>query len=91
MSLELRPPVHVDKGTVVADLIRDRGAACFIGDDFGDLPAFDALDRHAAETGEPVVRVGVRSQEAPAELIERADVLVDGPTGAVEFLRSLLR
>ena len=43
-SYELRPPVAVDKGTVVADLVDGMDAACFIGDDLGDLPAFDALD-----------------------------------------------
>lgn len=89
-SFELRPPVDVDKGTVVASLIEGRRSACFLGDDHGDLPAFDALDRLAASTAAEVVRVGVRSPEAPAELIERADMLVDGPEGSLRFLRSLL-
>ncbi len=90
MSWELRPPLAVDKGTVVADLIADMQAACFLGDDVGDLSAFDALDRMAARAGTAVVRVGVRSEEAPPELIERADVLVDGPDGSLDFLRQLL-
>jgi len=90
MSWELRPPVAVDKGTVVADLTADSRAACFLGDDIGDLSAFDALDRMAARSGTVVVRVGVRSPEAPPELIERADVLVAGPSGSLAFLRRLL-
>jgi len=90
MSYELRPPVAVDKGTVMTDLLAGAGAACFLGDDRGDLPAFDALDRHAAAAGAAVVRVAVRSDEAPAELLERADVVVDGPAGVLEFLRALL-
>ena len=89
MSYELRPAVPVDKGTVVTDLVRNAGAACFLGDDRGDLAAFDALDRLSAKGG-AALRVGVRSEEAPAELLERADVLVDGPPGVVEFLRALL-
>lgn len=90
MSYELRPPVAIDKGTVVGELTAGMSAACFIGDDYGDLPAFDALDRLAAGTGAAVLRVAVRSPEAPAELITRADVLVDGPEGSLELLRALL-
>ncbi|MDP9441900.1 MAG: trehalose-phosphatase [Actinomycetota bacterium] len=90
MSWELRPPLSVDKGTVVADLVAEMQAACFLGDDVGDLSAFDALDRMAARAGTAVVRVGVRSEEAPPELIERADVLVEGPEGSLAFLRQLL-
>jgi trehalose 6-phosphate phosphatase len=89
MSFELRPPVDVDKGTVVGEVVDDCRAACFLGDDLGDLPAFDALDRLAASGGR-VVRVAVRSDEAPAELIERADLLVDGPLGALRLLQALL-
>lgn len=88
-SIELRPPVEIDKGTVVNELVDGLRAACFLGDDVGDLPAFDALDRFRADCGADVVRVAVKSAEAPAELIERADLLVDGPEGAVEFLRGL--
>jgi len=90
MSYELRPPVDVDKGTVVSNLVDGSTAACFLGDDVGDLPAFDALDRLHADCGAHVVKVGVRSSEAPAELVERADVLVEGPPGALGFLRELL-
>ncbi|HEX4979401.1 MAG TPA: trehalose-phosphatase [Acidimicrobiales bacterium] len=90
MSFELRPPVGVDKGTVVAELTEGMSAACFLGDDYGDLPAFDALDRLAARSGSAVLRVAVRSEEAPPELLSRADLLVDGPAGALAFLRALL-
>lgn len=90
MSFELRPPIDVDKGSVVTDLVRGAKAACFLGDDLGDLPAFDALDRLQAGEGAEVLHVGVRSAEAPAALLERADVLVDGPAGSLELLRALL-
>ena len=88
MSYELRPPVTADKGTALAALASDLDAACFIGDDLGDIPAFDALDQ-MADTGVAVVRVGVRSDEAPSELLDRADLVVDGPSGALELLRVL--
>jgi trehalose 6-phosphate phosphatase len=88
MSYELRPPVDIDKGSIVMQLTDGVDAACFFGDDLGDLDAFDALERRQAD-GVHVVRVGVRSPEAPAELIERADLIVDGPAGVVELLKSL--
>ncbi len=90
MSFELRPPVALDKGTVVRSLIEGMAAACFLGDDLGDLPAFDALSHLATSTGATVVRIGVRSTEAPPALLERSDLVVDGPTGSLELLRRLL-
>ncbi|MGH8983813.1 MAG: trehalose-phosphatase [Acidimicrobiia bacterium] len=91
MARELRPPVAVDKGTAVEALL-DPGheTACFAGDDRGDLTAFDALDRAtAAGRLRHAVRIGVHSPEAPPELIERADVTVDGPAGLAALLREL--
>jgi trehalose 6-phosphate phosphatase len=88
MSYELHPPIAVDKGTALLELTRDLSTVCFIGDDVGDLPAFDALD-DLERAGRSVVRVGVRSAEESPELIERADVHVDGPGGVCEALRGL--
>ena len=71
------------------EIVGDLGAACFLGDDFGDLPAFDALDELAA-AGRSTVKVAVRSNEAPPEMLARADVVVDGPEGAKDVLEGLL-
>ena len=96
-ACELRTPVPVDKGRIVHELVLgaglDTGHGVFVGDDLGDLTAFDALDRQREHTdGEfGIVRVAVRSPEAPPELLGRADVIVDGPEGVAEFLRSLVR
>ncbi|MGI8809250.1 MAG: trehalose-phosphatase [Acidimicrobiales bacterium] len=89
MSYELRPPVERDKGTVLAEAAEGRRQVCFLGDDRGDLEAFDTLDRMAAE-GVTVLRVAVYSPEAPAEMLERADLVVDGPDGSLDVLRRLL-
>jgi trehalose 6-phosphate phosphatase len=89
MSYELRPPVERDKGAVVAEAAEGRRQVCFLGDDRGDLSAFDALDRLAAR-GATVLRVGVSSPEAPTDLLDRADLVVDGPQGALGVLRALL-
>jgi trehalose 6-phosphate phosphatase len=97
MSFELHPPIDVDKGTALLDLVApDREgrrepmlqAVCFLGDDVGDLPAFDGLDQLAA-MGVTTVRVAVRSSEGSPELLDRADIVVDGPGGAVALLESL--
>lgn len=88
-AVELRPPLRRDKGTALAEAAAGLAAACFLGDDGGDLAAFDALDRFAAD-GLHVARVGVRSSEMPEELERRADVVVDGPQGALDLLRALL-
>ena len=90
MAAELRPPVPMDKGTVVAELCAGLAAAAFAGDDAGDLPAFDALDRlqHSGGLGH-AVRIGVSSPEGPAELEARADVRVDGPAGLAALLADL--
>jgi trehalose 6-phosphate phosphatase len=90
MARELRPPVAVDKGTAVEELLDGVTAACFAGDDRGDLQAFDALDRLVARGRlEYAAKIVVRSAEVPHELLERADVGVDGPPGLVELLEDL--
>jgi trehalose 6-phosphate phosphatase len=90
-TLELRPPLDVDKGTAVEDLTAGASAALFVGDDRGDLAAFAALTR-LVEDGHlaHAVRVAVRSAESPPELLAQADVVVDGPHGALEFLDRLV-
>jgi trehalose 6-phosphate phosphatase len=88
MSVELHPPIAADKGTALESLAGGFGAVCFVGDDRGDLPAYDALDRMAAR-GVHALRVAVASDEAPAELLARADLVLDGPPAVVAFLRSL--
>lgn len=87
-SFELRPPVSTSKGTVLAEAAADLDAACFLGDDHGDLTAFDALDDIEARGG-AVVRVAVRSGESPEELVRRADAVLDGPDDVIAFLRRL--
>lgn len=90
MSYELHPPIQVDKGTTLVELADGLSSVCFLGDDVGDLPAFDGLDRLAA-AGVATLRVAVRSNEGSPDLLDRADVVVDGPAGAVALLEALAR
>ncbi len=92
MARELRPPVRADKGTAVEALVESATNACFAGDDRGDLVAFAALARFRdAGRLEHAVRIAVGSAEAPPELLERADLVVDGPAGLVSVLEELAR
>lgn len=85
MSYELSPPVPHGKGVVLERAADGLRAACFFGDDRGDIGAFDALDRLGAR-GLATVRVAVRSDEAPAELLDRADLVLDGPPDVLASL-----
>ena len=88
MAVEFRPPVDIDKGSVVERLARDCTAACFAGDDAGDLAAFEALDR-LAQRGLHTVRMAVADEESPPELAASADLVVEGPEKALEMLDRL--
>jgi trehalose 6-phosphate phosphatase len=87
MVWELRPQVHSDKGDAVRRVVASSGAQAVLvaGDDLGDLPAFAV----AGELGGGL-RVAVRSAEAPAELLDAADLVVDGPEGVRDLLERLL-
>jgi trehalose 6-phosphate phosphatase len=90
--LEVRPPVPIDKGDAVRELIglaRPR-TALFGGDDATDLDAFDALDA-LVEAGQLdlAVRVGVRSDEGPTTIVDRADLVADGVDGFTRVLAVL--
>jgi trehalose 6-phosphate phosphatase len=86
--LELRPP-GFDKGGALRALLAERQARAvlFAGDDLGDLPAFDAVERARSE-GVPGILVCSASDEV-SELAERADLVVDGPAGMVSLLATL--
>jgi trehalose 6-phosphate phosphatase len=88
-SVELLPPIHADKGTVITRWAAPLRSACYLGDDLGDLAAFRALDQLAAR-GISTARIAVRSDEAPAELLQAADVIIDTPEGTAGLLRTLL-
>ncbi len=88
MSEELHPPVSVDKGTVVRDLVGDLGTIAYVGDDVGDRPAFDALDALRAE-GRTTVKVVVDSAELDPGLRADADVVLADPPAVLDLLRAL--
>jgi trehalose 6-phosphate phosphatase len=84
--LELLPPIQANKGTAVRRLLAERhlDRALYAGDDTTDLDAFRALE--PLELG---IRIAVASPEGPRELVEAADVVVNGPAELLELLRGL--
>lgn len=89
LSHEIHPPIHRDKGTALVELAEDLDPVAYVGDDLGDLPAFDGLDE-LAHHGVATVRIAVSSEEAPPILLSRADHVVDGPAGVQALLEDLL-
>jgi hypothetical protein len=63
--------------------------AAFLGDDSGDVLAFLALDRLRDSSGLRPLKIAVDSAEAPRELIEEADLVLEGPPAAASFLEKL--
>ncbi len=84
--LEVLPPVGSNKGTAARRMIEERGLrrALAAGDDTTDLDSFAALDDL-----DVAVRVAVGSEEAPAALLEAADLVVDSTDEFVAVLREL--
>jgi trehalose 6-phosphate phosphatase len=86
--LEILPSVHADKGTAIAALLGESGArlGLYAGDDTTDLDAFRGLREAGLELA---VCVAVASPEAPATLLEAADIAVDSPAELVALIRRL--
>jgi len=79
----------MNKGIVVDRLVDELGAGgfLFIGDDLGDVDAFEAV-RALAKDGLPTLLVCSADSEESA-LLPLSDVLVHGPEGVLDLLRQL--
>lgn len=87
--LELRLPGY-DKGGALRRVVTETKptAVLFIGDDVGDVPAFEAVTELRG-TGVPAYGVAVASTEAAPEVVAAADLRVDGPAAVVALLTAL--
>ncbi|MCX6396574.1 MAG: trehalose-phosphatase [Propionibacteriales bacterium] len=79
----------MDKGKALHGLVAEfeAGAVVFVGDDLGDVPAFEAVLEMRAG-GMPALLVCSGSDEQSA-LRDLSDLVVDGPDGVMGFLRGL--
>jgi trehalose 6-phosphate phosphatase len=92
LVVELRPPVEVDKGVAMEEVIRGQGlrGAFYVGDDRTDVDAFRALRRLTVEGACHGVAVAVLHEEAPPELAGEADLALPSIEVVPIFLRWLL-
>jgi trehalose 6-phosphate phosphatase len=81
----------IDKGTAIRELIGEgTAAACYAGDDLGDLPAMAEVTAWAERTGRPSLTVGV-SPGGTGPIAEQADVTVPDPQSLISLLRQIIR
>lgn len=91
--VEARPPIRADKGTATRKVVEEYEPekTLFMGDDTTDLDAFRELEALREEgVLSQILRIGVKSEEGPPEIVSEADLVVEGPEGVEEVLRSLL-
>lgn len=93
--LEIKPKGVRNKGDAVEFLLdaaaNQSASAIYVGDDLTDVHAFQKL--RAMRTEDPnrrVVCVAVNTQDSPAELLDLADVILEGDAAVEPFLNQLL-
>jgi trehalose 6-phosphate phosphatase len=88
--IEVRSP-GMHKGLAVDRLVEELGARgfMFVGDDLGDVDAFEAVAEHG-RSGLATLLVCSASSEESA-LVALSDVVVHGPDGVLELLSRLAR
>lgn len=89
--IEVAPEHGPSKGDVVRRVATEEGlrGVLYAGDDLPDLEAFAAVEELRL-SGIVGIRIAVRSANAPDEVLDAADMVVDGPPALVSLLWSLL-
>jgi trehalose 6-phosphate phosphatase len=91
MVWEIKPAAPVDKGSAVRRMAAQAGAASVIviGDDAGDIPAFQAARELAAAGTVKSLCVAVNSAEVPPRLVGLADLTLSGPDDVLGLLNDM--
>lgn len=101
LDLHVEPGRHVlelratgsDKAGAIDTLLAETGATTIVyaGDDLGDVPAFDAVERHREAGGYGLLIWSESSEAAAAARIlgGRADLVLPGPGGVIGWLDAL--
>jgi trehalose 6-phosphate phosphatase len=86
--IELRPPLPVDKGTAILDLVRRYGlkGVIYLGDDATDVDAFIALRRSSKGSSFKGLSVAVTAPEALPQVATQADLILRGVADVERFL-----
>lgn len=90
MTVELLPPLGINKGMAVVSLIKEFNlrSAVYLGDDITDIDAFRALHEIQDEnfTG---FAIAVTGNDTPDELAAEADFTLEGVNDVARFLKWL--
>jgi trehalose 6-phosphate phosphatase len=86
--VELCPPVEVDKGLALKELVGkyQLAAVVYLGDDLTDVDAFRALHSLCREQPLQGIAIGVVEEETPSEVLAEADFCLRGVTDVERFL-----
>ncbi|MEE8583147.1 MAG: trehalose-phosphatase [Dehalococcoidales bacterium] len=92
-AVNLLPPLAIDKGTAVRDLIAryNLSGGVYIGDETTDIDAFKAIHEANRRRDFLGFALAVLSREAPPAVVEEADFTLDGTDEVARFLEWLWR
>lgn len=91
MVVEIRPPVHVNKGAALQRIAEDNAllGMVFFGDDVTDVDGFRVLHMLRDARNFAGVSIAVADPEARPEVIAAADAAIDGVESCVRLLQQL--
>lgn len=91
MAINLLPPVEVNKGTTVLELIQEYNlqGGIYLGDDLTDVDAFRAIHTASHDLDFQGFAVGITSQEMPEKLVTETDFTLNGVSDVERFLEWL--
>lgn len=93
MAFDLLPPVKIDKGTALLELIQEYNlqGGVYLGDDLTDIDAFRALHTACCDFDFQGFAIGVTGKGMPEKLAEEADFTLNGVNEVERFLEWLSR
>ncbi len=90
---EFRPPVNIDKGTILQDLVNENSLNTFIylGDDTSDARAMKKGIELRKNSQYKFVSIGVESEEMASEVRDNSDLLARGVSDIESLLEYILK
>jgi trehalose 6-phosphate phosphatase len=91
MIFELRPDVHISKGTALAQIVSTRGlkGAVFFGDDVTDVDGFRALHELRDTDGIATLAIAIRSKDVHPTVIAESDIVLESVGETVRVLERI--
>ena len=87
-AINLLPPVKVDKGAAVLNLIQEYKlqGGVYLGDDTTDIDGFRAIRTTYQDQGFQGLAIAVSNEEVPQEVLAEADFTLNGVSGVERLL-----